>query len=149
MDVLNKDQIIYGESFQDKNALFERIADLSFQLNIINNKKAFVEGLQEREKEYSTCFGNSIAIPHCRSTAVNEAAVVIVKSSNEIDWGDGQTASMIICLEVPEDKGDTHIKLLSSVARKLVHDDFVQALKRADSAEALYNCFTNYKGNDE
>ena len=57
--------------------------------------------------------GDGIAIPHAKSTAVDEAVVVFARSDEGVDWDsiDDQPVKLIFMILVPEhQKGDLHLK---------------------------------------
>ena len=94
---------------------------------------------QEREQESTTGFGNGIAIPHAKSNNVKTAAILFGRSTTDIEWQslDGKPVNTFISLLVPANEGDVHLKLLAQLSRKLVHQDFVEILKRGDTREVL------------
>ena len=142
MTLIKMDYITVGEQFKDKEDLFRRSAEKALKLNVITDKQMFLTGLNERENEMSTCFEKGIAIPHCRNNSVRNAAVLITRSSNPIKWDDaGNIAQFIIMLAVPNEGNSTHIKILSSIARKLVDEQFSNKIVTLDSKEEIFNCF--------
>lgn len=96
MAVLKKEQIITEVDFKSKEEVFYCVANKALELNIISDKNEFIKGLFEREEEMSTCFDYGIAIPHCRNNCINNAAVFIVKSNQNIQWDNENTANFII-----------------------------------------------------
>ncbi|MDG6770297.1 PTS sugar transporter subunit IIA, partial [Lactiplantibacillus plantarum] len=60
-------------------------------------------------------------------------------STTDIEWQslDGKPVNTFISLLVPANEGDVHLKLLAQLSRKLVHQDFVEILKRGDTREVL------------
>ena len=135
MAILEKNQIITGEKFENKEALFKYVGKIALENGIINSVDGFVEGLFEREREMSTCFEDGIAIPHCRNA-------FIVRSMNAVEW-DAQhnQADFIVLLAVPMGENDTHINLLSCVARKLVDETFKKKILALTDAGELYLSF--------
>ena len=144
MAVLEKSHITVHVSFENKKELFQAIAENAKRLGIIKSEEEFVEGLFLREEEISTGFERGIAIPHTLNDTVIEPAIFIVKTDEGIKWDEeGKTSDFIICLAIPKDKGNTHIKLLSSVARKLVDEEFVDKVLSLDSTDEIYECFAD------
>ena len=142
MAVLEKNQIITGEKFENKEALFKYVGKIALENGIIDSVDGFVEGLFEREHEMSTCFEDGIAIPHCRNASVKTAAIFIVRSMNAVEW-DAQhnQADFIVLLAVPMGENDTHMNLLSCVARKLVDETFKKKILALTDAGELYLSF--------
>ena len=142
MEVLEKNQIITNQIFKDKQELFEAVGQIALENGVVDNIENFIEGLYEREREMSTCFEDGIAIPHCRNNCVRRAAIFIVKTAKDIDWdGEHNKVNFIILLSVPKDENNTHINILSTVARKLVNDSFKEKILSLTDAEQIYNNF--------
>ncbi len=84
---------------------------------------------------------NGFSIPHAKSTAINKAAVIVVKYAGEIeDWEtmDEEKISCAISLLVPgAEAGTTHLKLLSKVAVMLMQEDFRETVKASSDAEEI------------
>ncbi len=142
MEIIKLDYIVLDNNKKTKDEMFDALAAQAIKYEIISNKDDFIKGLNDRENEVSTCFERGIAIPHCRHICVKKPAVLIFKNKSEIKWDEeGNCAQFIICLIIPEENGSSHIKLLSSIARKLVDDEFTTSLLQMNSKEEIYNCF--------
>ena len=78
------------------------------------------------------------AIPHCRSEAVTRSSLGFARLSRPVDFGgkDGP-ADIIFLIAAGTDGGEEHMKLLTKLARAMVHEDFVQALREAPDADAI------------
>ncbi|MEY8354947.1 PTS sugar transporter subunit IIA [Lachnospiraceae bacterium 54-53] len=142
MAVMERNQIIINQKFENKQELFETVGRLAHLNGVVDNIERFINGLNERENEMSTCFEDGIAIPHCRDICVKHAAVFIIKSDNNIEWDQEKNqANFIILLSVPKDENDTHIHLLSTVARKLVDETFKEKLLSLSDSDEIYESF--------
>ncbi|MCY6354445.1 fructose PTS transporter subunit IIA [Clostridium sp. ZS2-4] len=125
-----------------KEEVLNNFSNMAMENNCIEDTKFFLEGLFERENEFSTGVGSKVAIPHCKSETVKKASVFIQRFSNGVEWEalDGQPVELAICLAVPENEaGTTHLKLLSNIARSLINKDFVNKLLSLDKKEDLVN----------
>ncbi|WP_434995610.1 PTS fructose transporter subunit IIABC [Arthrobacter sp. Ld5] len=97
-----------------------------------------VEGLYAdalaREEKTATGIPGGIAIPHCRSTAVSEATLVMARLSPPVDFGakDGP-ADLVFFIAAPDGADQEHLKLLSKLARSLIKKDFTASLRAAQS----------------
>ena len=120
--------------------VFTFLADHAYSHGTITNKEEFIQVLWNREKETTTGFGNHIAIPHARSNCVKNVDVMLCRLDKDIEWNalDGKGVSLIIALMTPEDAGEIHLRMLSKLARLLMHDDFTNRLKKGTKNE-IYN----------
>ncbi|KUM35015.1 fructose-specific PTS transporter subunit EIIC [Arthrobacter sp. EpRS71] len=91
-----------------------------------------------REQKTATGVPGGIAIPHCRSAAVQEPALAMARLSHKVDFGakDGP-ADLIFFIAAPDGADQEHLKLLSKLARSLIKKDFTAALRAASSAEEI------------
>ncbi|WP_372697424.1 fructose-specific PTS transporter subunit EIIC [Arthrobacter sp. JSM 101049] len=88
-----------------------------------------------REAKTATGVPGGIGIPHCRSSAVTQATLVMARLAPAVDFGakDGP-ADLVFFIAAPEGADQQHLKLLSKLARSLVKKDFTAALRSAGTA---------------
>lgn len=69
----------------------------------VTSYEKYLQGVKDRELEFETGMGNGIAIPHCKSDCVKEAAFTLVKLNQKIEWGslDGEPVDYVIMLAAP------------------------------------------------
>lgn len=86
-----------------------------------------------REAEGTTGMMEGFAIPHAKSDAITEAAVIVVKDESGVtgwDTMDGAPVNVAIALLIPgAQAGTTHLKILSKVAEALMDEDFRATVK--------------------
>jgi PTS system fructose-specific IIC component len=92
----------------------------------------------EREAQAATGMPGGIAIPHCRSKAVTEATLAMARLTPTVDFGatDGG-ADLVFFIAVPDGADQAHLVLLSKLARSLIKDEFVAALRSAETADDI------------
>lgn len=98
------------------------------------------EDVWQREAVYSTGLGHGFAIPHCKSRAVSANSIGLLKLRQPVAWNsnDGKPVDMVILLAVRDgDKDNTHMKVFSRLARKIVHEEFRDALRRESDPDRL------------
>ncbi len=117
-----------------KEEILSNITEVAYQTGKVNDTKLFFEDLCKREQESTTGFGGGIAIPHAKSDAVKEVGVLFFRSKEQIEWQalDGEPVFCFICLMVPSNGGEEHLKLLAKLSRKLIDTNFVSALKTSE-----------------
>ncbi|ONI37613.1 hypothetical protein AN639_09740 [Candidatus Epulonipiscium fishelsonii] len=142
-ELLKPDYIIFNVEASTKGEAFRAISKIAFEKNITTNAQDFENGLWARENLDSTGFGHNLAIPHAKVNSVTSAALIIVKFTNDIEWEslDDEPVKMAFVIAVPEnDTENHHISILSQIARRLMHDEFTEALllaKTPQEVEAL------------
>jgi PTS system fructose-specific IIA component len=84
----------------------------------------------------STGIGNGVAIPHGKSQGVEELAVALGITPQEVNFDslDGKPVRIVFLLVGPEKASSTHIKMLSRISRLLNQAAFRQKLIQAQSS---------------
>lgn len=98
------------------------------------------EAVWEREASCSTGFGHGFAIPHCKNSAVRTNSLVLLKLNEPVEWAsiDGAPVRTVILLAIRDADGTTeHMRVLSKLARQLMHDDFRARLEQETGAAEL------------
>ncbi len=94
--------------------------------------------LLAREAKAATGMKDGIAIPHCRTEAVSVPTVAFARLAPAVDFGakDGP-AELIFLIAAPEGGGNTHLQILTKLARSLVKPEFTDALRAAATPEEV------------
>ncbi|MDN6794460.1 MAG: fructose-specific PTS transporter subunit EIIC [Propionibacterium sp.] len=119
----------------DKHAVIAAMADLVAASGRAD-RNGLLQAFEDREAQFATGMPGGIAIPHCRSAAVHEAALGLIRLATPVDFGskDGP-ADLVIGIAAPEGSGQEHMKLLAKLSRSLIKADFVAALRAATTPE--------------
>ncbi|MEH7494298.1 PTS sugar transporter subunit IIA [Neobacillus niacini] len=140
--LINEDLIELNLVAATQIEVISQLTSLLRQQGRIKSETAFIEGVLEREAEFSTGFGNGFAIPHCKSDTIEAASIIIGKTSNGIEWNslDDNPVTFIIMLAIPAaEGGTTHLKILSALSGKLMDDEFRDQLMNAAQPEQIIN----------
>ena len=100
-----------------------------------------LRAVREREEVLSTGIGNGVAIPHGKSAAVNDLALVAGVQPQGVDFEalDGRAVNLFFLLVGPESAAGQHVKALSRISRLLRRDSFRVRLVESRSAEEFYS----------
>jgi len=131
--VISTDLILLDADLgSDKEAVIRRLAGLVADAGRADDGESLLEAALAREAQSATGLPGGIAIPHCRSEAVQEASIAFARLRPRVDFGaaDGP-ADLVFLIAAPQTAGAEHMKLLSSLARALVRPDFVASLRHA------------------
>ena len=92
--------------------------------------------LLAREAKAATGMKDGIAIPHCRTEAVTVPTVAFARLAPAVDFGakDGP-AELVFLIAAPAGGGNTHLQILTKLARALVRPEFTDALRTAATPE--------------
>jgi PTS system fructose-specific IIC component len=86
---------------------------------------------------------DGIAIPHARSGGVTEAAVVVARTSGVVFDPEEDPAQVLFMILVPNEAGDQHIEILSSLARRMMDPDFTSGLRTLTTKSELVSLLTS------
>ncbi len=91
-----------------------------------------------REETSSTGLPGGIAIPHCRTTGVEEPTLAFARLRPRVDFGakDGP-ADLAFLIAAPAGGDATHLQLLTKLARSLVKPSFTNSLREAEDADEV------------
>ncbi|RIM07004.1 fructose-specific PTS transporter subunit EIIC [Staphylococcus chromogenes] len=106
----------------------------------VTNKTQLKEGLYAREAESTTALGMKIAMPHAKTSGVQQPVVSVLKNNAGVTWKslDGTVPEVIFMITVPEESHDTHLKTLQLLSRHLMDDAKREALLKSTSEAELY-----------
>ena len=143
-DFISKDNIVIGLNASSKEDAITQLAKIMEKNEIVSDAKKFRDDVLERESQTTTGIGNNIAIPHGKSSTVNVASLMFAKTTKPLEWNslDGSKVSIIFLMAARErDTGKEHLKMLATVAGKLMDDDFVKEIKAENDPDKLVNIF--------
>lgn len=126
----------------ERRAAIEELAKLLQADGRVTDVPAYVDAVWAREQETGgTGMESGVAIPHAKSPAVVHPSVAFGRSAGGVDFGaeDGTTADLIFLIAAPEGADDLHVRVLSRLARRLIHEGFRTSLREASSPEAVYD----------
>jgi len=100
-----------------------------------------LRAVREREEVLSTGIGSGVAIPHGKSAAVSDLALVAGVKPDGVDFEalDGKEVSLFFLLVGPESAAGQHVKALSRISRLLRRDSFRVRLMEAATPDQFYS----------
>ena len=132
--------VLCGQTVENRDAALALISERAVEAGIAEDSAALYAAFLKREAEGTTGMVEGFAIPHAKSDAITEAAVIVVKDESGVtgwDTMDGAPVNVAIALLIPgAQAGTTHLKILSKVAEALMDEDFRATVKGStDAAE--------------
>ncbi len=134
------ENVFVAEDFASRDEALSFVSNQAVKAGIANDADAVMNAFLAREAEGTTGMMEGFAIPHAKSDAITEAAVIVVKDESGVtgwDTMDGAPVNVAIALLIPgAQAGTTHLKILSKVAEALMDEDFRATVKGStDAAE--------------
>ncbi|MFQ7447329.1 fructose-specific PTS transporter subunit EIIC [Intestinibacter bartlettii] len=138
-DLYKENTVCMNLKSKTKQDVINEMVELLDKNGILNNKNEFKKEILEREELSSTGFGNGIAIPHAKTSAVKipRVAVGISKDGFDFDSVDGNKANLIFMIAAGDDDNDLHLKTLSHLAQNLMDDEFVKEILNSNSNKEI------------
>ncbi|MBK0331082.1 PTS sugar transporter subunit IIA [Brachybacterium sp. MASK1Z-5] len=119
----------------DKSAVIGQMADLIAATGR-SDRDGLEAGLLAREESFATGMPGGFAIPHCRTEAVHEAALGLLRLTEPVDFGSAHgPADLVIGISAPAGTDDQHLRLLAQLSRALVRPEFLASLRSAATSQ--------------
>ena len=139
-DFVKVENVFVAEDFASRDEALSFVSNQAVKAGIASDADAVMNAFLAREAEGTTGMMEGFAIPHAKSDAITEAAVIVVKDESGVTGGTPWTAlplNVAIALLIPgAQAGTTHLKILSKVAEALMDEDFRATVKGStDAAE--------------
>lgn len=139
-DFVKVENVFVAENFASRDEALSFVSNQAVKAGIASDADAVMNAFLAREAEGTTGMMEGFAIPHAKSDAITEAAVIVVKDESGVtgwDTMDGAPVNVAIALLIPgAQAGTTHLKILSKVAEALMDEDFRDTVKGStDAAE--------------
>ena len=95
--------------------------------------------VHDRERELSTGVGGGVAIPHARTSRVDQLVMAagVAPSPVEFDALDGQPVELFFLLVGPESAAGAHVRALARISRLLRKEPLRASLRSASDARAF------------
>lgn len=118
MEIFVKELVKTGVTAETKDEVLAKMTNELNAYGCLSNPKRFLDAVLEREKQMSTGFGLSLAMPHGRSESVNDFKIVVYQLKNGIDFDsiDGEPVKVIFLAAVSPKHNSTYMKMLSAVS---------------------------------
>jgi fructose-specific PTS system IIA-like component len=128
--------VLLGSSSQTKEEVIQEMIDALYVSHRTDDRRLLEEALWARESVYSTGLGYGFATPHCKTDAVTADSICVLRLNQPINWDsvDGEQVRMVVLLSLRDSEAaNTHMQVFSSLARKLMNEDFRHQLLKLET----------------
>lgn len=140
-DFVKVENVFVAEDFASRDEALSFVSNQAVKAGVASDADAVMNAFLAREAEGTTGMMEGFAIPHAKSDAITEAAVIVVKDDSGVTgWAtmDGAPVNVAIALLIPgAQAGTTHLKILSKVAEALMDEDFRATVKGSTNAAEI------------
>ncbi|MEX0336816.1 fructose-specific PTS transporter subunit EIIC [Vibrio tubiashii] len=133
--LINENLIALDLKAQSKEEVFHELIEVLYSQGRITDKQQFLADIKAREELGNTGFEEGVALPHAKSAAVIEPAVVIGVHRTGIDYGaeDGLPSKLFFMIASPDGGDNHHIEVLAELSSKLIEEGFIERFLNATS----------------
>ena len=135
---LKSDSRSKAEALQELAALLEAAGRTEDRREV---ERAF----WQRESTGSTGVGFGVAIPHGKTAAVGTVSVGMMRFAIPFPWdsNDEKPVDLAFMLVIPDgERSQEHLRLLARLSRRIVHDEFREALRAAPDEATVVRLVT-------
>jgi fructose PTS system EIIBC or EIIC component len=142
--VFSKELITFELNASDKVDAISQMAQLVVSTGRGSDAEQIAKDVLARD-EMGTPQVDGVAIPHARTSGVSQSSVAVARTTNKnvIFDADEGPAEVLFMILVPNEAGDEHITILSSLARRLMDDEFTKALRTTNDPAELVGLLEN------
>ncbi len=133
MDKLVDPQLILFDVVATEKAdIVRALASRFLEKGRIDSIDGYVDAVLERENSSSTAVGFSVATPHAKTDHALAATIGFARLAHTVHWDEEEDVNLVFLIAVPmKDAGDRHLKILATLFRKLVDDEFRNTISKA------------------
>ena len=138
-DLLSPQGVIHNLRAKCKREALQALAERAGDL-IDRPAADILNTLMERELLGSTGVGDGVALPHGKMEGLGKIVGVLARLETPVSFDalDDQPVDLVFMLLAPANATAAHLKALAKVSRLFRDEDAREALRGADSAEALF-----------
>ena len=131
----------------DKHDVIRALARIVGDAGRAGDVDQLVQDAFAREATSATGLPGGIAIPHCRTAGVTEPVLAFARLQPKVDFGakDGP-ADLVFLISAPAGGDNTHLQLLTKLARALVKPAFTDSLRDAETPAQVAELVTDVVG---
>jgi nitrogen PTS system EIIA component len=136
-DILNPDSVVADLRAGSRRSVLETLAQL---LAPADQALSVLEALTEREGLGTTALGQGFALPHGRSSVLEQPRAAFVRLQRPVPYGaaDGQPVDLFAALVTPSHFTAEHLSLLADIATRAAAPANLARLRAASHASGLY-----------
>jgi PTS system nitrogen regulatory IIA component len=140
-DILKKEFIIDNLVSADKESVLEELSFFLKSKGLVPEKENLLNALMEREKLGSTGIGENVAIPHAKSSEIDQIITIFGRSIKgvEFDSLDKKPVHFIYLVLAPTKSSGQHLKVLARISRLLKNKSLREAIMNASEANQIYS----------
>jgi fructose-specific phosphotransferase system IIA component len=141
--VTTPELVVINSDSTTKDQIIRELAERLVAEGRVTDINAYLADVAKREEVMATGIHGGIGIPHARSECVTAPSVAVATSASGIPFGapDGP-AHLIFLIAAPVGANDSHLQILAAIARRVMRDEFRDALRTATDPAFIADTMT-------
>ncbi|ACZ19930.1 putative PTS IIA-like nitrogen-regulatory protein PtsN [Thermanaerovibrio acidaminovorans DSM 6589] len=147
-ELMGPNGIILDLEVREKERVLRTLAEGLRADGAVSDVEEFLAHVAQREAQGTTSVGHGLAIPHAKSSAVVRPALAMGRTREEIQEEalDGTRPRLFFMIAVPQGDDSSHLKVLSSLARLVMHQEVREGLLSAKDPEEVRRIISEAEG---
>ncbi len=141
-NLLMRDMILFDLNSGNRDDALKEMTEFLKKRHKVIKGKDLLDKLKKREELGSTAIGNGVAIPHCKSKAINESLVMlaIARSGIPFDAMDGKPAHLFFLVVSPPGNPSLNLQILAAIAHLVRKSkNLIQRIKQSGNPGEIMN----------
>ena len=141
--ILKKENIFIAKSCRDTDDFYSEYAKFLENRKIVNDWKSIKRLFVKRASVQSTGINKGAAAPHIFSGQFSEFLFSVALIKDGLNFKAPDEADVFLIFLIMSDERDVglHLKSLAHIARLVKSTDVVEAVRKAETADAVYDVF--------
>jgi fructose-specific phosphotransferase system IIA component len=141
--VTTPELVVINSTSSTKDEVIRELADRLVAEGRVTDIESYLADVAKREEVMATGIQGGIGIPHARSASVTAPSVAVATSEKGVPFGapDGP-AHLIFLIAAPVGADDSHLQILAAIARRVMRDEFRDALRTATDPAFIADTMT-------
>lgn len=146
-EILKIETIYTNLVIADKDQLLKKMVEIIASTGLVKDSLKAQKEIFDRERIMSTGVGKGIALPHAKTSAVDDSIASLVTLAEPMDFDalDGYPVNIIFMLLGTDDNVSKHLKLLSKISRIMNNDEFRESILNSNSNIDIFNSIKSYE----
>ncbi len=126
-----------GGTASDKEDAIDKMVALMQENGNVVDAGAYKAAVIAREEEATTAFGDGIAIPHAKTSAISAPGLAAMTIPEGVDYDsmDGEPTYLMFLIAAPDTGADVHLQVLSRLSTLLIDPDLCARLRASETSE--------------
>ena len=138
-ELLSEQYTVVGIPPGDKKSVISNLIDVLKGHPSVKDLEAVRTAVHDREAVMSTGVGNGLAIPHAKTSAVDDTVAVLAVTQGPVEFDaiDGEPVRILFLLVGTPESKSSHVRILSRISRLMNLKRFREQLLSAETGSDL------------